>query len=997
MARIADRRAPRSEATLQADIRQLLLAGDFGLFEHELDVDLEAPAGHRQRIDIQVGFTVIEVKKRLQSGRALQEAEQQLAGYVRSRSQETGQRYVGILTDGATWRAYQLRAGCLALVDSHAVAAARPDGLALFYWLEGVLATSQRVRPTPAEVARRLGAASTSHKLDRAALAALYDEHEQSPTVRLKRQLWAELLDSALGTQFVDDPDLFVEHTLLMNSAHIIAHLVVGIDVMELQPQDLITGQRFDQAGILGVVEHDFFGWTTEVAGGREFIHGLARRLARFEWASADHDILKVLYESMIGAETRKRMGEYYTPDWLAEHLVDTVVADPLRQRVLDPACGSGTFLFHAVRRYLTAAEAAGVPLDAALTRLTHQVIGVDLHPVAVALARVTYLLAIGHQRLNDQREDITIPVYLGDSIQWRERRDLFTEDHVRISAGYNASEVEDWLRFPKDLLKEPSRFDQIVAKLASMAAKPRDADSPPSLAGFFHRMKIAPDDQPMILGTFEAMCRLHDEGRDHIWSYYLRNLARPVWLAKDENRVDVLVGNPPWLSYRHMPGDMQASFKKLSHDRGLWHGRQFATHQDLSALFVARSIQQYLKESGTFAFVLPNAVLDRDYFEGFRSGWYKDEVEPAAVAFTGSWDLRRLRPHPFPRGASVVFGNRATLSTYRRLPSVTERWTGHLPADAKSWKQVEASVHRERVDLVQEQASHAESPYKPHVKNGATIFPKLLFFVEADSGGPLGLSAGRRAVRSARSNYENPPWKDLPALEGVVEAEFIRPVLLGESLLPYRILSPKHAVLPLDGSMLLTAADPRLDHHPGLADWWQQAETVWKTHRRSRLSLAEQLDFRRKLTAQFPAPSLRLAYAASGMHVTAAIVEDPAAFIEHGLYYCAIHTRAEGHYLSAILNSPALTVLARPLMSYGKDERHIDKHLWNLPIPMYGAENPTHQRLAELGRQQYDAIAGLRLADGVNFVALRRQVRAELTRHPATPEIEAIVLEILR
>ncbi|MCX4391277.1 N-6 DNA methylase [Micromonospora peucetia] len=863
--------------------------------------------------------------------------------------------------------------------------------------MEGVLATSQRVRPTPAEVARRLGATSTSHKLDRAALAALYEEHEQLPTVQLKRQLWAELLDSALGTQFVDDPELFVEHTLLMNSAHIIAHLVVGIDVMESQPEGLITGQQFDQAGILGVVEHDFFGWTTEVPGGREFIHGLARRLARFEWTSVDHDILKVLYESMIGTETRKRMGEYYTPGWLAEHIVETAVTDPLRQRVLDPACGSGTFLFHAVRRYLATAEAAAVPLDAALTQLAQQVVGVDLHPVAVALARVTYLLAIGHDRLNDQRGPITIPVYLGDSMQWRDRLDLFTEDHVRISAGYNANQVEDWLRFPRRLLRDPGHFDRIVATLAALAAKPRDPDTPPSLAGFFLRMRITPEDQPMILDTFDAMCRLHDEGRDHIWSYYLRNLARPVWLAMRESRVDVLIGNPPWLSYRQMPPKMQASFKRLSADRGLWHGREFATHQDLSALFVARAVQQYLTDGGTFAFVLPNAVLDREYYEGFRSGWYEDEGEPTGVAFTSSWDLRRLRPHPFPRGAGVIFGDRATLSTYRRLPSVTERWTGRLPASAKSWKLVEPLITREAAELVFGESAHSESPYGPRFAQGATIVPRLLFFVDKKSGGPLGLGAGRRAVRSARSSLEKPPWKTLPALKGVVEAEFIRPVLLGENLLPYRILPPREAVLPLDGCAVLTGDDPRLDYHHGLAEWWRQAEAAWEAHRSNdRLTLAAQLDYRRKLTAQLPAPPLRLVYAASGMHIAAAVVDDPAAIIEHGLYHCTVQTRAEGHYLSAILNSPILTALVRPFMSYGKDERHIDKHVWKLPIPLHDAGNPTHQRLADLGRQQHETVAGLRLADGANFVALRRQVRADLARHPATGEIEAIVMEML-
>jgi len=49
-------------------------------------------------------------------------------------------------------------------------------------------------------------------------------------------------------------------------------------------------------------------------------------------------------------------------------------------------------------------------------------------------------------------------------------------------------------------------------------------------------------------------MCRLHDEGRDYIWGYYVRNLAHLVWLARSENRVDILSGNPPWLAYLHMP-----------------------------------------------------------------------------------------------------------------------------------------------------------------------------------------------------------------------------------------------------------------------------------------------------------------------------------------------------------------------------------------------------------------------------------------------------------
>ena len=81
---------------------------------------------------------------------------------------------------------------------------------------------------------------------------------------------------------------------------------------------------------------------------------------------------MKTLYESVISADTRRRLGESYTPDWRAEAIVDAAVPNPLEQRVLDPACGSGTFLFHAVRRYLTAARDGKAPAEHLLGAVAH-------------------------------------------------------------------------------------------------------------------------------------------------------------------------------------------------------------------------------------------------------------------------------------------------------------------------------------------------------------------------------------------------------------------------------------------------------------------------------------------------------------------------------------------------------------------------------------------------------------------------------------------------
>jgi hypothetical protein len=105
VASLADRGQPRTEAMVQADVRRLLIEAPLGLDEDQV-VILEAPVEGRRRIDVEVGYTVIEVKKDLRPGRVLADAEVQLAGYVHARALELGQRYVGVLTDGAEWRAY---------------------------------------------------------------------------------------------------------------------------------------------------------------------------------------------------------------------------------------------------------------------------------------------------------------------------------------------------------------------------------------------------------------------------------------------------------------------------------------------------------------------------------------------------------------------------------------------------------------------------------------------------------------------------------------------------------------------------------------------------------------------------------------------------------------------------------------------------------------------------------------------------------------------------
>ncbi|ESZ04820.1 hypothetical protein [Mesorhizobium sp. L48C026A00] len=115
---------------------------------------------------------------------------------------------------------------------------------------------------------------------------------------------------------------------------------------------------------------------------------------------------------------------------------------------------------------------------------------------------------------------------------------------------------------------------------------------------------------------------------------------------------------------------------------------------------------------------------------------------------------------------------------------------------------------------------------------------------------------------------------------------------------------------------------------------------------------MIEQLDYQSKLSRQLPTPPLRVVYNRSGMHVVAAI-------FGNGLYWASVHSDNEADYLCAVLNAPVTTELVRPFMTYGKDERDIAKHVWEVPIPRFDVENPIHRRLTELGKAAESIVTG--------------------------------------
>ena len=478
---------------------------------------------------------------------------EQLDDYLlQSQSMGKGVR-MGILTDGKHWLLRWPNAGPVRTVYPYAFTLEDRDGwMGLFEWLrDKALVSDVDVTPTRDSIADNFGPASLSYQRDIAALKSLYSECAAYETIKVKRRLWHDLLRTALG-EIARSPeeldDLFVRHTYLSAVVAMVVQATFGIDIYqkaETDPADLLHGRQFhSDTGLQGVVESDFFTWPTEV-GGLPFLRTLARRVARFDWAEAPPDVAAILYETVIPPEERRQLGEYYTPDWLARTMVRELVEDPLNQHVLDPACGSGTFIAEAVTHFFDAAKQSGLHPKQVLDRLRAAVTGIDVHPVAVHLARSAWALAAKPAILAVKESGFdasgTVPVYLGDSLQLRfNPGDMFAAHEVRIAV---EDEQNTELVFPAALVEQADNFDALMGDASEYIEHGED----PFVALDDHQIND-PQQRQTLTETLKKLQELHTQGRDHIWAYYSRNLVRPVTLAR--RKVDVIIGNPPWINY---------------------------------------------------------------------------------------------------------------------------------------------------------------------------------------------------------------------------------------------------------------------------------------------------------------------------------------------------------------------------------------------------------------------------------------------------------------
>jgi hypothetical protein len=328
---------------------------------------------------------------------------------------------------------------------------------------------------------------------------------------------------------------------------------------------ELEEGGIFAKLGISNFLEADYFAWYIDEWDEKlaEKVAPLVEKLSDYDPSAAElepervKDLLKRLYQNLVPKEIRHGLGEYYTPDWLADLVLDECgwtskgfekishnagdSLKPLENRLLDPACGSGTFIVLAISRLKQYAEEHWLDRGSTLNCITRNIIGYDLNPLAVIASRANYLIALGDLLREKGVERIEIPIYLADSIMIEQRLTAFGAN------AYVLKTVAGEFVVPVSIVKNRSLSlilsiikDCVEGNYSNEEFKSRLAKE----------VDLSELDISLLIGLYETMLELEHDGRNGIWVRVLKNSFAPLLMGK----FDFVVGTRHGLTGRAFP-----------------------------------------------------------------------------------------------------------------------------------------------------------------------------------------------------------------------------------------------------------------------------------------------------------------------------------------------------------------------------------------------------------------------------------------------------------
>ena len=691
----------------------------------------------------------------------------------------------------------------------------------------------------------------------------------------------------------------------------------------------------------------------------------------------AVRDVLKGLYQSLVPRDLRHLMGEYYTPDWLVDFVLDEAQFDPATSRAVDPTCGSGTFLVHMINRIRTFFR--DQPDSDLISIVVERIVGFDINPIAVITSKANFLIALGD--ISQAQGDFAIPVYMCDSI-------LVPTVHAKQASNEHKIEIETVVgKFEIPVFETREQSDHFLQLLSKCVLNGYQTFS--EFVSIYQRESNSRlSEIQMIVGgeLFEKLHSLHLSGRNGFWPIILKNSFAPLFLS---HKFDVVVGNPPWISWKAM----SASYRKMTLDIWLSYGifeknayDKITSHDDFAMAVTYVSIDHYLKDGGITAFILPQSfVKSSKGGEGFRK--FKITRDELDIPFAVERLFDFVAVDPFRGEAS----NNCSVYVFRKGVPMSYPFSDYFVSKRISGQpgvRYEDSLDQAQQKFVFEQLTaipineNQRSPWMTGLPANIESMKKILgpspykarkgiepcgakgvYLVELVDRGN-----GKVGIRNLLERSRLKAVKDIGVHEGIVETDLIFPMLGGRNFERWGVKSNLHMLVPhaQSGEGIyrgLPESDLRTKF-PNTDLWLRHFHDVLlETRVRSgKFFVKDKYPFYRLDNVGdytfAPWKVLWKEQSKSMASVVVSTIDDPLlgskeVVVDSKVLFVPLESEAEAHYLCAMLNSEFVSEVVDAYTISVQKGVDIVK---NIQIPKFDKSNTLHVQVAELSRSCHKA-----------------------------------------
>ena len=742
---------------------------------------------------------------------------------------------------------------------------------------------------------------------------------ESSIGYKTKIKLWEMQLK---GSGIIPPSD---EHNSF--SDHFKRHSFIVIVSRMLQAY--LSDDKVTDDALIESASDGFQAWVLKSEDGLSMLARLAQDLRQYSWRTATRDVLKSLYHGLIPSDKRKEFGEYYTPDHLAAavvaELLDDAWCDKQIRRawnvlqgkeddrkgfgVLDPACGSGTFLFHSAKRLRERIAIHHRGLKKHTAQIVSQLVyGIDIHPIAVEMSQATLLMALPYAKT-----PIHLNVALGDSMQTEKRSfDLWSSKGLNIKTPSG-----NQILLSESILYHKRGLDVISWAVQSHTSA--DNEEPEQDYG-------SDSDCTQLADKMEEII---NEEENHVWIWHLSNHFTLHHLIS--HSVGRIAGNPPWLVRNDTPdGYRKQRMDEMRKSEGMYDRvGGYLAQGDLASLFTARVTRLYLdttNPNNRYAWVLPGSALINQVWNKWRKGALADSTW---MHHLEAWSLDDITPPIFehsPNGTSVVFGKKRKTFTEPKMKLTM--WSGNF----------DTADIRETRPLTEPRASD----YLKQVNVGCMFRPFHYYVIDEvkTKNGPVW------AIRTQTGTKNQ--WKG-KSHEGNIEKDAVLPLASSKDLSPPHCRPSQFLIAPTKDGEILLPTNERRKLFPNADSFWRKCNREFKNLRTDGATdlLETNYGFPNSLSRQLQYSNrgkVKVVYNSSGNWLKAARISCRT-IVNSNCYWIICSNVREARYLVGVINAPNMQETWRKTKT-SKLHFHLSPFK-AIPIPKFNPNRQLHNQIA--------------------------------------------------